>query len=40
MYHKKAIYKFIKKKQTKKVVKPAATFVEKKIGGAKNGGTR
>merc|ERR1712198_599223 len=41
MYHKKAIYKFAKKKATPKAAaakKPA--FVEKKGGGAKNGGTR
>merc|ERR1712240_542977 len=41
MYHKKAIYKFAKKKATSKAAaakKPA--FVEKKVGGAKNGGTR
>merc|ERR1712226_315426 len=41
MYHKKAIYKFAKKKQAPKAAaakKPA--FVEKKVGGAKNGGTR
>merc|ERR1712203_437581 len=41
MYHKKAIYKFAKKKATPKAAaakKPA--FVEKKVGGAKNGGTR
>ena len=38
MYHKKAIYKFTKKKATPKA---AATKkpVEKKVGGAKNGGT-
>merc|ERR1711951_1972 len=34
MYHKKAIYKFVKNN------KPKAVFVEKKVGGAKNGGTR
>merc|ERR1712029_193155 len=41
MYHKKAIYKFAKKKATPKAAaakKPA--FVEKKVGGAKNEGTR
>jgi len=39
-YHKKAVYKFLKKKTPKKAgdVKPA--FIEKKVGGAKNGGTR
>jgi len=40
MYHKKAIYKFAKKKAAPKQSKKAAIFVEKKIGGAKNGGTR
>ena len=40
MYHKKAIYKFTKKTVKKTLVKPAAVFVEKKVGGAKNGGTR
>merc|ERR1712200_257602 len=40
MYHKKAIYKFVKKKTAKKAAKPVARFVEKKVGGAKNGGTR
>merc|ERR1712141_649933 len=39
-YHKKAVYKFIKKKTAKKAVKPAPTFVEKQINGAKNGGKR
>lgn len=40
MYHKKAIYKFVGKKVApkKKPVKP--TFVEKPIGGEKNGGKR
>lgn len=39
-YHKKAIYKFLKKKTAKKPsgVKPA--FIKKEIGGAKNGGSR
>merc|ERR1711879_1129489 len=39
-YHKKAVYKFIKKKTAKKAAKPQPTFIEKKINGAKNGGTR
>merc|ERR1711953_8802 len=39
-YRKKAVYKFIKKKTAKKAVKPAPTFVEKQINGAKNGGKR
>lgn len=41
MYHKKALYKFVGKKTTpkqKKVRKPV--FVEKSIGGEKNGGKR
>ena len=40
MYHKKALYKFVHKKVApkKKPVKPL--FVEKPIGGEKNGGTR
>merc|ERR1739842_277577 len=40
MYHKKAIYKFTKKVNKKTVPKKAAVFVEKQVGGAKNGGTR
>ena len=40
MYHKKAIYKFVKNKAPKKVAKKTAVFVEKKIKGDKNGGTR
>merc|ERR1711962_42577 len=40
MYHKKAIYKFVKNKKAKTTAKPKAVFVEKKVGGAKNGGTR
>jgi len=40
MYHKKAIYKFVKQKTAKKTTVKPAIFVEKKIGGAKNGGTR
>ena len=39
-YHKKAIWKFSKKKVAKKAAAPKPQFVEKKIGGAKNGGTR
>ena len=39
-YHKKAIYKFLKTKAAKKAPVKKATFVEKKIGGAKNGETR
>merc|ERR1711950_137737 len=40
MYHKKAIYKFTKKVNKKSAPKKAAVFVEKQVGGAKNGGTR
>merc|ERR1711971_958143 len=39
-YHKKAIYKFTKKVNKKAAPKNAAVFVEKQVGGAKNGGTR
>jgi Ribosomal protein L6, N-terminal domain len=39
-FHKKAIYKFLKKTTAKKPVEKKAVFVEKKIGGDKNGGTR
>merc|ERR1711934_1055665 len=39
-YHKKAIYKFLKKKTAKMAAKPAPKFIEKKVNGAKNGGTR
>merc|ERR1712190_451236 len=39
-YHKKAIYKFLKKKTAKTAAKPAPKFIEKKVNGAKNGGTR
>jgi len=39
-YHKKAIYKFLKKKTAKSAAKPAPKFIEKKVNGAKNGGTR
>ena len=40
MYHKKAIYKFVKNKTPKKVAAKTAVFVEKKVKGDKNGGTR
>eukprot|EP00088_Acartia_fossae_P022786 TRINITY_DN238_c0_g1_i1.p1 TRINITY_DN238_c0_g1~~TRINITY_DN238_c0_g1_i1.p1 ORF type:complete len:250 (-),score=100.06 TRINITY_DN238_c0_g1_i1:123-872(-) len=40
MYHKKAIFKFAKKKTAKAVAQKKAVFVEKKIKGDKNGGTR
>merc|ERR1712111_48454 len=40
MYHKKAIYKFAKKKTPKAAAEKKPVFVEKKVGGAKNGGTR
>merc|ERR1712110_176363 len=40
MYHKKDAYKFLKKKAAKKAAPAKPTFVEKPIGGAKNGGTR
>ena len=39
-YRKKAIYKFTKKTVDKMEAPKKPTFVEKKIGGAKNGGTR
>ncbi len=39
-YHKKAVYKFLKKKTPKKAGDKKPAFVEKKVGGAKNGGTR
>ena len=39
-YHKKAVYKFLKKKTAKKAEKAKPAFVEKKVGGSKNGGTR
>jgi len=39
-YHKKGIWKFKNKKVAKKAVAAKPTFVEKKVGGAKNGGTR
>merc|ERR1712165_105584 len=40
MYHKKAIHKFVKKTTPKKVAEKKPAFVEKKVGGAKNGGVR
>merc|ERR1712002_175833 len=40
MYHKKALYKKIKRQVPKKVPKSAPAFIEKPIGGDKNGGTR
>merc|ERR1712098_919837 len=40
MYHKKAIHKFVKKTTPKKVADKKPAFVEKKIGGDKNGGVR
>merc|ERR1711974_404383 len=40
MYHKKAIYKFAKNKTPKAAAEKKPVFVEKKVGGAKNGGTR
>merc|ERR1712241_161776 len=39
-YHKKAIYKFVKKVAKKPAAAKKQIFVEKKVGGAKNGGTR
>ena len=39
-YHKKAIYKFLKKKTAAPAKPQAKTFIEKQIGGAKNGGKR
>merc|ERR1711997_122462 len=36
----KAIHKFVKKTTPKKVAEKKPAFVEKKVGGAKNGGTR
>ena len=39
-YHKKAVYKFLKKKTAKKAAPKKPVFVEKKIGGGKNGGSR
>ena len=39
-YHKKAIYKFLKKKAPAPAKSTKTTFVEKQIGGAKNGGKR
>lgn len=41
MYHKKALYKFVGKKTTPKKKKPKKPmYVEKPIGGEKNGGKR
>jgi len=40
MYHKKAIHKFVKKTTPKKVAEKKPAFVEKQVGGAKNGGVR
>jgi len=40
MYHKKAIYKFNKKKAVVKAGAPTPTFIEKPVKGAKNGDTR
>merc|ERR1739846_91525 len=40
MYRKKAIYKFAKKTTPKAAAEKKPAFVEKKVGGAKNGGTR
>lgn len=39
-YHKKAVYKFLKKKAVKKPAEKKPRFVEKTVGGAKNGGKR
>ena len=39
-YHKKAIYKFLKKKTVAKPSTIKKTFIEKPVGGAKNGGKR
>ena len=39
-FHKKAIYKFLKKKVAAPAKAQPKTFVEKQIGGAKNGGKR
>jgi len=40
MYHKKAIHKFVKKTTPKPAAEKKTAFVEKKVGGAKNGGVR
>jgi len=40
MYHKKAVYKFLLKKSAKENARKNPVYVEKKIGGAKNGETR
>ena len=39
-YHKKAVFKFIKKKNPAKKAAKVPAFVQKKVNGAKNGGTR
>jgi len=39
-YHKKAIYKFLKKKTAKKEAPKRPAFIEKPVGGAKNGQKR
>jgi len=39
-YHKKAVYKFNKKKTAKKAAAAKPVFVQKQVKGAKNGGTR
>lgn len=39
-FHKKAVYKFLKKTTPKKAVQKRTVFVEKQIKGDKNGGTR
>jgi len=40
MYHKKAVYKFLLKKSAKESASKNPVYVEKKIGGSKNGETR
>jgi len=39
-YRKKAVYKFLKTKAPKKTAEKTPQFIEKQIGGDKNGGTR
>jgi large subunit ribosomal protein L6e len=39
-YHKKAVYKFVKKTTPKKSGSAGPAFIEKRVGGAKNGETR
>merc|ERR1712072_395221 len=39
-YHKKAVYKFVKKTTPKKAADTKPTFVEKPVKGDKNGGKR